>query len=219
MNSFIEKHRYNYIKKCLQNLNSAFRTSVDENIINVTKAHLNEKILSAFENLTEDEKEIIDITKISDPLHIDTYLSRLDKYTFGMKSVTKSQLLKVFKKEKKLHIPDLETLEAKKVYLGWTDNSTRKMFIAYDIDGVLLGMTCRIISQKNTNSYVCALCNYVGRDGEVISVSPVCKTRESGRDTYKSIGISICKNSDECNSRISSIERLEDILKTVNGIE
>lgn len=84
MNAFIKKHEYNYIKKCLNDLNNTFRNCVDINIIEATKAYIHEKILCLFTNLSEEEKEILDISKITDPLHIDNYLSALNKYVYGI---------------------------------------------------------------------------------------------------------------------------------------
>ena len=45
---------------------------------------------------------ILDISKITDPLHIEPYLKELDKYVYGMEKITAMEITKVFKKEKKL---------------------------------------------------------------------------------------------------------------------
>ncbi|MDZ7548076.1 hypothetical protein GNF67_15140, partial [Clostridium perfringens] len=42
---------YNYIKKCLNDLNNAFRGCIDVNIIEATKAYIQEKILRIFTSL------------------------------------------------------------------------------------------------------------------------------------------------------------------------
>ena len=217
MKTFIKKHQYNYIKRCLNDLNNAFRSSVDINIIEATKAYTYEKILNIFLTLSDEEKEILDITKINDPLLIDSYLTNLNEYVYGMPNITNAQISKLFKKEKKFKLPDSDAQNSKNVYLGWIDESLRKLFIAYSMDDNLIGMACRITNYNSNNTHICTLCNRVGRDNEVAFVSPICKT--TGENSYKSIGFNICLDSEKCNERIVSTEKLERILKDVNNIK
>lgn len=219
MNAFIKKHEYNYIKKCLNDLNNTFRNCVDINIIEATKAYIQEKILRIFTNLSQEEKEILDISKITDPLHIDSYLSELNEYVYGMPKITNTQINKLFKKEKKLKLPPLNAQDSKNVYLGWIDESIRKLFVIYNMNDKLIGMACRIPNYSSNNTHICALCNHVGNQNEVAFVSPICKTTNTGEDAYRSIGFNICLDSEKCNERIVSIEKLEKLLKDVNNIK
>ena len=150
-------------------------------------------------------------------MQIDSYLKDLDKYVYGMSNVTKNELVKVFKKEKKLKLPNLDIEDLKLVYLGWIDEATNKLLIVYNVDGKLLGMACRLTLNSPKGANVCTLCNHIGSENEVAFVSPICKPRSE--DDYKSLGFHICLNSEECNERITSTEKLENILKTVNRIK
>ena len=217
MHAFIKKQEFNYIRKCLFDLNNAFRNCVDSNIVETTKLITQDKILNFFNNLSDEEKEILDISKINEPLQIDSYLKDLDKYVYGMSNVTKNELVKVFKKEKKLKLPNLDIEDLKLVYLGWIDEATNKLLIVYNLDGKLLGMACRLTLNSPKGANVCTLCNHIGSENEVAFVSPICKPRSE--DDYKSLGFHICLNSEECNERITSTEKLENILKTVNRIK
>ena len=220
METFIKKHEYNYVKKCLFDLNNAFRNCVDINIVEANKGYIQDKILSAFPNLSDEEKEILDISKITDPLHIDSYLKDLDQYVYGMPGITNAQISKLFKKEKKLKLPDLNEQDSKLVYLGWIDASIRKLLIVYNMNGKFIGMACRLPnSTTSNNTNICVLCNHIGPENEVAFVSPLCKVSNPGTDAYKSLGFHICLDSAKCNKRIVSIEKLEKILKNVNNIK
>lgn len=219
MKAFIKKHEYNYIKKRLHDLNNAFRNCTDINIIQAVKASAQEKILRFFTNLSEEEKELLDISKITDPLHIDNYLRELNEYVYGMPNITKTQIIKLFKKEKKLKLPDLNAQDSKIVYLGWIDESIRKLLIVYNMNGKFIGMACRLPNLNSNNTNVCTLCNHIGPENEVAFVSPICKTSNPGKDAYKSIGFHICLDSAKCNDRIVSLEKLEELLKDVNNIK
>lgn len=217
MDTFIKKQEYNYIKKCLSDLNNAFRNCIDSNIVETTKICTQDKILSFFNNLSEEQKEILNISKITEPLHIPIYLKDLDQYVYGMPTVTGAEINKVFKKEKKLKLPDLSVQDSKLVYLGWIDESTRKLLITYNINDTLLGMACRLTSSKPNSANICTLCNHIGSENEVAFVSPICKPKN--QDDYKSLGFYVCLNSSECNERITSTEKLENLIKNVNRLK
>ncbi|MBY0754192.1 FusB/FusC family EF-G-binding protein [Clostridium sardiniense] len=209
----------NNIKKCLYDLNNAFRNCIDTNTIKATRAYIQDKILSIFTNLSEEERNLLDISKITDSLHITPYLSNLNEYVYGMPNITNAQISKLFKKEKKLKLPDLTVQDSKNVYLGWIDQAIRKLLIAYNMDGKFVGMACRISNFNSNNPNVCTLCNHIGPDNEVAFVSPVCKKANAGKDYYRSIGFHVCLDSEKCNERIVSVEKLEEILKDVNNIK
>ncbi|MBW9143997.1 FusB/FusC family EF-G-binding protein [Clostridium sp. CM027] len=217
MKAFIKKHEYNYIRKRLYDLNNAFRVCLDINIIEVTKAYKHLQILNIFTNLSEEEKELLDISKITTPLHIDKYLAELNEYVYGMPNITNAQISRLFKKEKKFKLPNLNAQDSKNVYLGWIDNSIRKLFVTYNMDGKLIGMACSISSNGSNNAHRCVLCNHSAGENEVNFVSPICKTTREG--AYRSIGFDLCLDSKKCNERIVAIEKLEKILKDVNNIK
>ena len=73
MKAFIKKHEYNYIKKCLYDLNNAFRNCIDIDTVETTKAYIQDKILNIFDNLSDEERDLLDISKITDSLHISPY--------------------------------------------------------------------------------------------------------------------------------------------------
>lgn len=219
MKPFIKKEDFNFIRKCTTDLHGTLRNCVDPNIIETNKAYINEKILNRFSNLSDEEKDLIDINKITDPLHIDKYLEDLNEYVYGMSAIKSTQLTKLFRKEKKLKIPDLDFENSKKVYLGWIDEGSRKLFLAYSLDGKLTGMSCKIPSYNSSNNHICTLCNHIGNDTEVAFVSAVCKTSNPEQGTYRSIGFDICLDSEKCNERITSTDKLEKLLKDVNKIK
>ncbi|MGL4107424.1 FusB/FusC family EF-G-binding protein [Clostridium sp. LP20] len=219
MDTFIKKYEYNYIKKALSDMKNHFINCTDPNIIETTKAYTQDKILNFFTNLSHEERDILNISKITDPSHIDIYLKDLNQYVYGMPNITDTQISKLFKKEKKLKLPDSHAQDSKLVYLGWIDSSIRKLLIAYNMDGKLIGMACRLQSSTSNNTNICTLCNHIGSENEVAFVSPVCKTSNQGTYGYKSIGFNICLDSAQCNDRIISTEKLEELLKAVNNIE
>lgn len=207
-----------YLKR-LFDLNNALKNCTDLNIIETTKGSVQDKILNTFIDLSEEERKILNIDKITIPLHIDNYLNELDQYVYGMSAITNGEINKLFKKEKKLKLPDVHSQDSKLVYLGWIDEAVRKLFVVYNMNDSFLGMACRLPKSSSNNTNICTLCNHIGPENEVAFVSPICKTSNTGIDAYKSIGFHICLDSSKCNERIISTEKLEGILATVNNIK
>lgn len=217
MEPFIKNHEFNYIKRCMKDLNNSLVLCVDKDIIQANKLYINQKILDNFSNLSKDQKDLLDITNIKEQYQIDFYLEKLLNYVYESPNITNAQINRLFKKEKKFKLPGEDILNSKNTYLGWIDNQIRKLFITYNLDGNLVGMACRISKPEPKSSHRCVLCNHIGKENEVAFVSPICK--QSSKDAYKSIGFDICLNSKDCNERIVSTDKIEDLLKTVNNIK
>jgi hypothetical protein len=103
--------------------------------------------------------------------------------------------------------------------IGWVGSSIRKLFVAYDMGGKLLGMPCNMQGIASSHTHMCVLCNHIGGENEVAFVSSIFKTDNAGEGTYRSVGFDICIDSVKCNERIASIEKLESILKDVNNMK
>lgn len=217
METFIKNHEFNYIKRCMKDLNNSLVLCVDKDIIQANKLYINQKILDNFSNLSKDQKDLLDVTNIKEQYQINFYLEKLLNYVYESPNITNAQINMLFKKEKKFKLPSEDIFNIKNTYLGWIDNQIRKLFIVYNLNGNLVGMACRISNPEPKSSHRCVLCNHIGKENEVAFVSPICK--QSSKDAYKSIGFDICLNSKDCNERIVSIDKLEDLLKTVNNIK
>lgn len=215
MEPFIKKQDYNYINRCLKDLNNAFQNCSDRHTVEMTKGYIQDKILNHFYGLSDQQKALLEIRHIKDSTEITNVSNHLLNYVYGMPTISNGELKKLFKKEKKLNLPDTSIQDEIHVYLGWIDYATQKLFIVHQMDGQFLGMSCQIpkVTTKQTN--VCTLCHHIGPKSEVAFVSPVYKRKEA----YHSLGFYMCLDSQACNERIVSTEKLETILKTVNNIK
>ncbi|MGL5675303.1 MAG: FusB/FusC family EF-G-binding protein [Cellulosilyticaceae bacterium] len=219
MNAFIKKENYNFIRKRLFQLISTMKNCTDKRIIETCHLSIQDEIYNLFPSLSEDQKNLLCISSLTEPLAIESYMPKLESYVYGMPTVTTSELRKLFKKEKKMQLPSASDQENPHVYLGWIDESIRKLFIVHPIDGKMRGMACRLPNATSKNNHICTLCSHVGDATEVASVSPICKTRSSDGDSYRSISFDICLDSAKCNERIASTEKLEKLLKEVGQIK
>lgn len=59
----------------------------------------------------------------------------------------------------------------------------------------------------------------MGKSHQIAFVSPLCKVKNPELGDYKSLGFDMCLDSEQCNSNMISIDKLEEILKIVNNIK
>ncbi|MGL4336930.1 MAG: FBP domain-containing protein [Turicibacter sp.] len=215
MAAFLKKQEYNYINRCLNDLNHALRNCNDYNVRDASRDYIQDKIMNHLSHLIEEEKMLLDISELKDSDQIKAFMQELEKHVYGMRAVSNAEMNKIFKKEKKLKVPDAQVQAQPLVYLGWLDYGTQKLYVIYPVNGQLLGMAARITEVKVKQTNVCTLCNHMSPKNEVAFVSPRCK----GKEGYRTIGFHICLDSAACNERITSTQRLETILKDVNNIK
>ncbi|MCM1990032.1 FusB/FusC family EF-G-binding protein [Oceanirhabdus seepicola] len=209
MNEFIKKYQFNYINKKLIDLEKTFNECIDSQVKEASKSMIQNKIYNVFETISEEEKALLSIEKIERFSQIKSYLNKITPYVYGMPNVSQSQIRKLFKKEKKLKLPDIDNIEfSSLVYLGWRDIGKDKLYIVYYLNDKLVGMICRITKVASKGYNICALCNSFGKSDEVAFVSVVCKRSAN----YKSRGFYLCMDSEKCNERITSISKLEELI-------
>ena len=117
---------------------------------------------------------------------------------------------KMFPKAKKLKVPNLSAVDFEKMtYLSWSDISTNKKFIIYELDENLMGIECKYSILNKDN--ICSFCN---RFGKVAFITTITKAKKSNNpDYYKAIGNYICQDSAECNKKITSTAYLNEFLE------
>ncbi|WML54975.1 FBP domain-containing protein [Neobacillus sp. PS3-12] len=88
--------------------------------------------------------------------------------------ITDQQLKKMFPKQKKLKLPDLENIDHSRLtYLSWNDLRSNKKFIVYELDGKMVGIECEFTPTSKKN-----LCSFCNSFGEVAYFSTVTKAKK-----------------------------------------
>ena len=216
MNKYITRTEYNQLKKELTNFQKKLKFSSDEKMIENSKSFLTTNISELLGSRYDDHVDLLSIDQITEPGHVDHYLNALQPFVKDMIEISDTKLKKIFKKEKKLKLPNASQRSADNVYLGWVNHSIRKLYIAYEHDNQVLGMACHINPSESNHTNCCTLCNHFGKANEVAFVSSICK---GSSQEYRSIGFSVCLDSRECNKRITSMETLKSLLLDVNGLD
>lgn len=211
---FIKNEQLNFIKKQIAIIKDSMNKSLPKTILAAVIDLAQAKIFELFPQVTNDQQELLDISKWKTKDEYEQYVERLAAYVFPFPQITEQQLKKLFPKQKKLRLPDLKTVDHHKLtYLSWTDGKSNRKFIIYELDGKLVGMEGKMTPTNKKN--ICSFCNSFG---EVAYFSTITKDKKpKNADYYKAIGNLICTDSSECNKNIDNTAYLQEFLLTAEG--
>lgn len=207
MELFIRSDQYNFIKTQTQILINGHSTVNDMAVLEALKSMANEKATSLFENITEEQEQLVNpILEVEDKAQAEEFLAQLKPYVIPFKKVTEQTLKKLFPKAKKLKVPSLENIDLKEIsYLGWYDKGSGKKYIVVEHQNKLKGLhgTFENSHQKG----ICAICNAYEEVGMFLVES---KGSEQG--TFIKRGNYICQDSQKCNQNLTTLDKLNDFI-------
>lgn len=210
MNAFIRSDQYNFIKSQAYILVNGHATANDKGVIAALKSLAIEKVLHLFEDLTDEQKELMDmILMIDNREDAESFLHKLSPYVIPFHEVTQQTLKKLFPKAKKLKLPKMEEINMKETsYLSWIDAGTNRKLIIIRNNNKFVGVqgTFQSINKKG----ICSLCH---KHEEVGMFLVEIKGDVSG--TFVKKGNYICRDSTVCNCNITSLDKLHDFIERV----
>ncbi|MGG0188415.1 FusB/FusC family EF-G-binding protein [Bacillus rhizoplanae] len=207
MKAFIRSDQYNFIKSQAHILVNGHATVNDKGVIAALKSLAIEKVLDVFENLTDEQKELIDvILTIENREDAESFLLKLSSYVIPFQEVTEQTLKKLFPKIKKLKLPVMEEINMKETsYLSWIDKGTnRKFIIARNNKLVGIQGTFQSINKKG----ICALCHKHEQVGMFLV-----EIKGDVPGTFVKKGNYICQDSVACNQNMTSLDKLYDFIE------
>jgi hypothetical protein len=133
---YIKNADFNFIHKQVALIKDSYKKNAAPNVIQAAKELANAKIVDLFPDATKEQKEILDLSALKTDKEFDKYLQQLHNYLVPFPTVTEAQLKKMFPKNKKLKLPDLDKINLNQLtYLSWVDISSNKKFIVYELEG------------------------------------------------------------------------------------
>ncbi|MBW7457850.1 FusB/FusC family EF-G-binding protein [Paenibacillus sepulcri] len=212
---FIRNHQFNVINNEAAYLGRTIRTSSDASVIEAVKYNVETKILAAFPELTDTQKELLlFIIKLRTEQEFQDYLDALAAYRISFPEVTEQLVRELFPKNKKVRQPDPSLQhDYSYTYFGWPDIGTSRMYLIYEHQGEMIGVEGKY--SLNCRKDLCCICKGFG---EVALVTAISRKKVSGSpEYYKAIGNYMCFKSHECNSRITDPSGLERFIRDVNA--
>lgn len=202
--AFIRNHQYNFIKEQTLNLITAHATANDAEVLSVLRHLSHEKVFALFPALTEEQKQVLrPLTTVKDTDAAEGFLAGLLPYLIPFPSITTDNLKRLFPKAKRLKGPNLPSLDFHGLsYLTWQENTNR--FLVAQRNGRMQAVSGQFGASRKQG--VCMICHKHGAVGLFTA-----KTAGSA-DTYVKHGQYICADGAACNSRLTTLDRLERFL-------
>ncbi|MFD4931401.1 FusB/FusC family EF-G-binding protein [Peribacillus butanolivorans] len=207
MEPFIRSEQYNFIKSQTQILINGHATANDRDVIHTLKTVAKERVLSLFNELSEEQRQVLDpIDTIKEPAQAEVLLLKIKPFVIPFKEVTEKTIKKLFPKAKKLKNPMLENLDLREIsYLGWDDIGSGKKFIIAPHHNKLLGLHGTI--KPSNKKGICAICSRFEELGMFMS-----ETKGTVQGTFIKKGNYICLDSLKCNQNITTLDKLNDFI-------
>ncbi|KUF37402.1 MULTISPECIES: elongation factor G-binding protein [Lysinibacillus] len=204
---FLTVANYHLLEQQLNKILHALTTTNDKNVILAVRGLVDTEVTTKLELSATETKLIEQLFAITDRAQGDAFLEQLKPYVIPFKPVTASTLKTLFKKEKKLKLPNLEALDFQRIcYLAWDDPGTHRKYVVLDQNGQLAGIKGTFAN--STVRGICAICN---RHADVGLFTTSIKGQVVG--TFTSHSNYICADSKTCN------EHVTDMNKTVEFFE
>lgn len=189
------------IEQQMKKIIQAKTSTKDNNIIDTVRGLAISELKEKLKNI--DETILIAVENISDNMDIELLLNNLKAYIKPFKVISEVGLQKLFRKEKKLKLPNLELLDWQSIsYLSWLDTGTHRKYIVIEKDGQYTALKGIVDSQKHIKG-ICTICN---QHSDVHLFTATVKKNE---DAYTSYSNYICNDVTKCNENLSDYERLE----------
>ncbi|GLC89646.1 FusB/FusC family EF-G-binding protein [Lysinibacillus piscis] len=207
----IQPHEFVYIKKEVQHLQSAYK-SVNDTVTIQTLQGLTRENLGTI--LTEDNQLQGFIEQFMDrklsKITADKLLAELKEFVIPFKQPTDNQLVKSFKKVKKLKMPNWAEFDLRDIsFLGWNDSGTHRKYIVLYQGEQLIGYSGTL--SPTIQQGVCAVCHEFSNVSLFLTT-----TKFSGDGTYTKKGNYICHDSTRCNHQLSDLSRLLNFIEVID---
>ncbi|MHC5228480.1 FusB/FusC family EF-G-binding protein [Enterococcus sp. LJL99] len=211
MKTILQPYQYNFIKNQAQILFQAHLSVNDKNTIKTIQALALEKIKQELVEYPEETQELLTsfLTATTSKNSLDNYLEGLKERVFPFDPPSKQQLVKLFKKTKKLKIPDWDSLDLRDyTFYSWNDSGKQQKFILAKIEGQFIGIQGSIA--PTTQKGICPICHETAEVTLFMS-----KVKESRDGLYTKRGNYICYDSEKCNNNIKQRETLDAFVENV----
>ena len=188
------------VKKILQAKSSSKDQTIVDTVRGLAVTELSDKLSVA------DESVIREVENVSDSMSAELFLNSLKTYTIPFKAISDKGLQKLFKKDKKLKLPNLELIDWQAIsYLSWLDKGTNRQYIVLEKEGQYSALRGIADSQSYIKG-ICSICN------QHSAVHLFTATVKGNADAYTSYSNYICNDVNACNENVSDYGKLEEFV-------
>jgi hypothetical protein len=204
----IEPYQFNFIKHQIQQLVRTYQSVNDRHTIRTVEQLTEEAIQPFFSADDENAQSLIrqffdSSMTMSKSMGV---LDQLKSYVQPFQVPSVKQTEKLFRKVKKLKVPDFSQMDLRDyTYLAWDDiGSQSKLLIVKGQKGYQ-GLYGHLSTEVKKG--ICPICQHESTVSMFLSL-----TKSSGDGTYTKRGNYICRDSEQCNHQMEQREKLDEFV-------
>lgn len=206
---FLTVANYHFLKQQMNKILQALATTKDKDVIYAIRDIADNEIAAELVLSEAEAKLIKQLSSITDREQGEAYLEQLKPYVIPFQAVTVNTLKSLFKKEKKLKLPNLEEIDFQQIsYLAWDDAGTQRKYIVIEKNDKFKAIKGTF--SNNTIKGICSICN---RLTDVGLFTTSVKGQVAG--TFTNHSNYICADSQDCNQHVSDIEKTQAFFERI----
>ncbi|MGG2080716.1 FusB/FusC family EF-G-binding protein [Lysinibacillus pakistanensis] len=206
---FLTVANYHLLEQQMNKILQTLATTKDKNVILAVRGIVDSEITTKLVLSVEEAQLIEQLFNVTDRVQGEAYLEQLKPYVIPFKAVTPSILKSLFKKEKKLKLPNLEEIDLQQIcYFTWDDYGTHRKYVVIEKDEQFKAIKGTISNE--TIKGICSICN---RHADVHLFTTSVKGREIG--TFTNHSNYICVDSQQCNQHITDLEKTKSFFERI----
>ncbi|GIO23747.1 FusB/FusC family EF-G-binding protein [Oceanobacillus sp. J11TS1] len=208
---FLTVANYHLIKQQADKILKTLATTKDKNVILAVRGIVRSDVIDSFVLSDEQVKLVEPLIHIKDRTEGEAFLEQLKAYVIPFKAMEPSKLKSLFKKEKKLKLPDLDDIDFQEIsYLTWDDSGKQRKYMVIEENGKYKALKGTFKHQ--TTKGICALCNC---HSDVVRLTTSVKGQVSG--TFTNHYSYICADSQLCNQHVTDMEKVKAFFERVTN--
>lgn len=201
---FLSVADFHLIIQQLNKIINAYAMSKDSNVIQAVKGLVETELKARLVECDAQEEVIKQMLLVTERTDADLYIHNIQQYVVPFKQVSDSNLASLFKKEKKLKLPNMKAIDlSRTVYLAWDNPSNHHRYMVIEQNGKLKGLK-GLIDNKVIKG-ICSICNHHA-DVSLFTTT----VKGNTPDHFIKHSNYICTDSQNCNTNVSDTSRIID---------
>lgn len=205
MDRFLTVANVRFIEKQIWKVLKAKASTKDRDVLEAIKGMAAANIV---ERLSSPEEQLLKaFEQIEDRIGAELFIESLTRYTIPFQAISSKDLQVLFRKEKKLHLPNGASPNWLAIsYFSWYDSRTHRQYIVTEFNGTYTALKGTAEPQYRTKG-ICAICQ---EQADVHLFTTKVKSKE---DQYTAHSQYICDDVQKCNAQLSDYEKLEAFMQ------
>lgn len=208
---FLTVAQFHLIEQQLRKLTNAYATTKDKDVIAAVHGIIDSELTSKVD-LSQEQKVLIDnLFDVRDQSQAETYLNKVKKYVIPFREITEKQIKQLFKKEKKLKMPNIEQMDFHHIcYVSWEDIGKHRKYIIVEKDDF---KAIQGIVSPDEIKGICAICN------QHANVSLFTTTvKGTGEGQFVKYSNYICTDVNTCNHHVTEQQRMIEFFERITTL-